>query len=1327
MIGVRNPRTLALAGLCLTLLAGSPASRGQEDPEGLAPIFSDDFESGTYFNWSEAITGAADRTRPLLFFTAPAEPVLVDETMPVIELSFYDYSSGIALESLRVELDGGDLLPDCTVEPAGAICATTGLSEGIHSARASIFDLAGNSARSTLTFEIVFDVEPPVVEILSPAPLQVLAERWVEVSGTVSDDGLVAGVVVNGQRVVVVGGVFQESLQLAEGLNAIEAIATDSVGRTATASIPVTADTIPPVAVITAPEAGSTTNSPSIIFTGEVSDATSVVDLQVNGISVAVVGGEFSSQVSLSDGLNAISIEAADEAGNVGSFTHTVTLIAIPGVEIETPANPSRTSLGRVTVQGTVAGPVTTVTVAGIPAQVSGGQFLATDVPLLEGVNPLTAVATAPSGAVGVAVVTVVRDSRGPRILVELPGDGSVTTEPEIPLRGLVLEGGAGSSVAAPIGVTINGLPAEISGNTFFLPDLPLAEGANSILIEASDDLGNLSQKTLSIHRDPPASTGRLSIVAGNFQVSPVGAPLAAPLEVLVSEADGTPVPGVPVVFSVRGNNGSLGNGGRRQILVTAADGKAAADFVLGTFAGVGSQVVKAEAVGFGAGVQFFATSTPEEPARVVVDSGSGQVGMIGRELADALVVVATDPWSNRLPNVPVEFAVTAGGGSLVGFGPTAQVMTDATGRAFVSFELGPDEGRSNNVVEARLSALPDGPVATFVSSGFAAGLAVDTSASGVVLDNTGLPVPGVEVRVPGTPLVTTTDSEGEFFLAGVPVGSLELHVDGSTTSRPGSWPSLELGLFAVAGRENFFGRPIYLLPLETTNVLAVDDSTGGVLELSEVPGFSLEVAPGSVTFPGGGRTGVLSVTPVHVDKVPMEPNFGQQPRFIVTIQPAGAVFDPPARLSLPNVEGFEPGEVSELYSFDHDAGRFVSIGLATTSDDATVIVSNPGVGVVKAGWHCGGNPSSTGTPFRCPQCKKCSGSDCVADSSRDGTPCERTGRCETNRRCLGGTCIADRVRAQRINGPCIVANNDTANFTVVSNDPGQISWLATGGNPIVTGQGPTFALTTATFPDSPPSRRNISAYCALPPATKRLWVGPSCSLFVDPPILESQLELPLGISGIWGAFKPETNIPSITACVDIDQWCPALVSYKFGYSLDLNFDESDPNSPIPLSGPDDAINITPETCIDVLASIAPQEHTDSEFSQGEPYAEFYDYIYLPAVQAHEEFHLMDYRTRVVEKTIADFALVADSHCQPCGGPKPDLFIEFNDIRRDNVVAWKMNHESAAHIHSNIILNKLFEDIVDYIEARPDAGNFPPDCRLNIVSVTDLSEGALGR
>ncbi len=325
-----------------------------------------------------------------------------------------------------------------------------------------------------------------------------------------------------------------------------------------------------------------------------------------------------------------------------------------------------------------------------------------------------------------------------------------------------------------------------------------------------------------------------------------------------------------------------------------------------------------------------------------------------------------------------------------------------------------------NNVVRARLVDGPPEAEVTFAATALVAKEPAATAVSGLVLDNTDRPVPGATVTFEGTTLSTRSDESGFFRLAGAPAGTAHLRVNGSTVERPGVWPSLEFLITIISGRDNSMGRPIFLPELEIENALAVDENTGGVLTIHDLPGFALEIAPGSVTFPGGRRSGTITVTPVHSDKVPMPPNFGQQPRFVITIQPGGAHFDPPARVAFPNVDGLAPGQVTELYSFDHDLARFVGIGPGTVTGDGTRIVSDPGVGIAKAGWHGGGDPTRPGTCHDCGECKQPSGGACVADDSR--TPRQKAPDDCRIERCRGGRAESDMTNqepAKQIAGNC--------------------------------------------------------------------------------------------------------------------------------------------------------------------------------------------------------------------------------------------------------------------------------------------------------------------
>jgi hypothetical protein len=306
------------------------------------------------------------------------------------------------------------------------------------------------------------------------------------------------------------------------------------------------------------------------------------------------------------------------------------------------------------------------------------------------------------------------------------------------------------------------------------------------------------------------------------------------------------------------------------------------------------------------------------------------------------------------------------------------------------------------------------------------------------VLDNSNNPIPGVTMRLYktnqgssnnqpqqiGTPV--QTDAQGHFVITSAPFGYFKLMADGTTAGGGSvSYPTLEYDIVTVAGQDNTVGTPIYLPVLDTVHQICVDATNGGTLTLPQSPGFSLTVAPGAATFPGGARQGCVTVSTVHGDKVPMAPGFGQQPRFIVGIQPAGTLFNPPAAMTLPNVDGLSPRAKTEMYSYDHDLSMFVAIGTATVSDDGSVIASDPGTGVLKAGWHCGGDPNAAGSAGSCGDCAVCVGTQCVPTQQSQiySVPCTNL-----TRSTLGEAYIGDGTE----DSPQLSANSVIGQYTAI-------------------------------------------------------------------------------------------------------------------------------------------------------------------------------------------------------------------------------------------------------------------------------------------------------
>lgn len=800
----------------------------------------------------------------------------------------------------------------------------------------------------------------------------------------------------------------------AEGVATVSGTAVDVAGNSASTSVTVRLDKTGPQIAVTSPAPNAVVSAASLSITGTVTDALSgVVSLSCNGVAATVTRGSFSCAASLVAGLNTIQLAASDAAGNTSTSSLSVRVSAAPAVRILEPRNFSFLNLSPITVRGTVDDPNVTVKVNGVAAPVSNGSFSVV-VPLVEGNNTLTAVATTAGGFVGTGSVEVTLDTTPPRVTIQSPADGFVTSDAAVSVSGIVNDVVVGTVNDQQAQVTVNGTAATVANRSFIVPAVPLAMGDNVIQAIGRDRVGNSFTARIHVVRQAPAGA-RITVVSGNNQTAAIATQLPAPLVVRLTDAAGLPVAGRPVVFRVVQNNGALSDGNSlpRASLVatTGADGKAEAIFIAGSRSGAGSNRVEATSTGFAGTAVFMASGAPSTAASLYLDSGAGQSGATGQALAFPFVVVVTDAGYNRLSGVPVLFTVRNGGGNIDGQ-TTVTRVTDGDGRALAPLTLGAEPGNDNNEVEASIwNAVP----VVFTATARIPGVAADTKISGVVLDNSNQPLAGVTMRlyqayqannsnipIPmGDPAVT--DAQGQFVIAQAPVGSFKLVADGTTVQRPAvAYPSVEYDVTTVAGQNNTVNSPIYLPALDTVNRLCVSPTIGGTLTLPASPGFSLTVAPGSATFPGGSRTGCITVTPVHGDKVPMVPGFGQQPRFVVTIQPVGTTFNPPAQLSMPNVDGLMPRQVTEMYSYDHDLSSFIAIGTGTVTADGSRIVSDPGVGVLKAGWHCGGNPNPTGAAACCPECRKCVNKQCVADDSQ--TPKQKSPTDCFKQVCKGGS-----------------------------------------------------------------------------------------------------------------------------------------------------------------------------------------------------------------------------------------------------------------------------------------------------------------------------------
>ncbi len=919
----------------------------------------------------ETFSFTVDTVPPAVAITSPAE-ALIFNTVPPIEAVYSDATSGVDLASLQVAVDAS-VLVGCTVAGTSVSCPAPALAEGSHTVSVAVSDVAGNAASASFDFELIFDTEPPVITITSPADGTVLSEATVEVTGTAADDSGVASVTVNGQAANVAGDAFSATIELAPGANTIVVEASDTLGNAGSVSISVTlgGDATPPTLSIDAPPSGVflADNQPDIDVSFDDDDSgvdTASLAFTVDGAPLAVsctvesFGAQCTPVAPLPEGSIVLGATLSDVAGNTATTSRQLTIDTV-GVEvaITAPDDGEVTRDAEVLVTGTVGVGVASVRVNDVAAAVSSGAFSAT-VPLREGTNMVVALATKTNGNSGTASIEVTRDIEAPIVKIDTPRDGLVAVSDTIAVTGLVNDIVSGGAAAR---VFVNGAEALVGGGSFILPDLQLVPGPNVIEAIATDAVGNEGRDAITVSLQPPVGA-RLLIESGNGQFAAVNSPLPQPLVVVVKDDLGNPVAGRVVRFEVTRNSGVLRpqapDEPQRIVQVpTDGAGQASVLFALGDTAGEGNNRVRATGLGVAGEVEFCASALTAAADKILMVAGDNQRGLVGNPLTTPLEALVVDADGNPIAGIEVTFDVVQGTGTL----DTQSSLVRPTGLDGVAravLTLGIDPGINSNVVSATFAGLVGLP-ATFTASGLAAGDPAQTRFAGVVLDNGQTPIPGARASIAGTSLETFTDDQGQFQLDNVPVGRVELDIDPTGSPRPEEFPPLAFETVTVAGQRNTIGQPILIPALDTANSKIVGGAQDVTLIMADVEGLSLTVFANSATFPDGSSTGQLTISQVHLDKVPMPPPSGtifMPPAW--TIQPAGVRFDPPARITIPN-DGLPPGRVIDIFQFDHTLNQFINVGKGTVSDDGFLITSDPGFGITRAGWGgCGQPPPPT-------------------------------------------------------------------------------------------------------------------------------------------------------------------------------------------------------------------------------------------------------------------------------------------------------------------------------------------------------------------------------
>jgi hypothetical protein len=257
-------------------------------------------------------------------------------------------------------------------------------------------------------------------------------------------------------------------------------------------------------------------------------------------------------------------------------------------------------------------------------------------------------------------------------------------------------------------------------------------------------------------------------------------------------------------------------------------------------------------------------------------------------------------------------------------------------------------------------------------------------------------PLVGATVRLMTSPIVNaTTDERGYFLMAGIPAGEHYFEYDGSTATPAGTYGAYRGQKVIVANVTNIVDRPLYIMAIDKAGETAVKPNARTVVNN---PNINVTVSiPANTVVDDNGQLygGPISVSPVPEQFTPAALPDTLDPSRVLTIQPMGLTFRNPAPIRFPNSDNLEPNSEVDIWSLDHELGRFFIAGRGRVSADRKWVDTIEG-GIRESSWHFPLPPSMNsdgpkdGPQDNKPSCKQqcCPG---VASELRPSDGCVET------------------------------------------------------------------------------------------------------------------------------------------------------------------------------------------------------------------------------------------------------------------------------------------------------------------------------------------------